>query len=179
MNFDTYCLRLLKASDHDAFFHLMENNQSRLEQFFAGIVAKTLTIDATKIFLDDVGQKIKNKTYIPYVLIDKKSNTIAGFIDLKNIDWNIPKTELGLFIDAQYEGKGIASKAFHLVCKHCFEHHGFHKLFLRTHPTNGSAIAVAEKTGFKKEGLLRDDYRTTSGELVDLLYYGLLQTDFT
>ncbi|WP_437399094.1 GNAT family N-acetyltransferase [Flagellimonas lutimaris] len=178
MNFDNYSLRLLKASDLDAFFHLMKNNQNRLENFFAGIVAKTQTIDTTKRFLDDVEQKIKNKAYFPYIIIDVDSGTIAGFIDLKNIDWNIPKTEMGLFIDVQYEGKGIAAKAFYLVCQHCFEQHGFHKLFLRTHPTNTSAIAIAEKIGFKKEGLLRDDYRTTSGNLVDLLYYGLLHTDF-
>jgi len=178
MNFDNYSLRLLKASDLDAFFHLMKNNQNRLENFFAGIVAKTQTIDTTKRFLDDVEQKIKNKAYFPYIIIDVDSGTIAGFIDLKNIDWNIPKTEMGLFIDVQYEGKVIAAKAFYLVCQHCFEQHGFHKLFLRTHPTNTSAIAIAEKIGFKKEGLLRGDYRTTSGNLVDLLYYGLLHTDF-
>ncbi len=34
-----------------------------------------------------------------------------GFIDLKNIDWRVPKSEIGFFIDTDYAGKGITSKA--------------------------------------------------------------------
>ena len=34
---------------------------------------------------------------------------------------------------------------------------------------------LLEKCGFEKEGLIRRDYKTTSGELVDLIYYGKLK----
>ena len=53
---------------------------------------------------------------------------------------------------------------------------GFTKLFLRTSPANTDACLLAEKCGFEIEGLLRKDYKTTSGELVDLRYYGLLNS---
>jgi ribosomal-protein-serine acetyltransferase len=52
---------------------------------------------------------------------------------------------------------------------------GFTKLFLRTQALNTQACGLAEKLGFEKEGLLRKDYKTTSDELVDLVYYGLLK----
>ena len=57
---------------------------------------------------------------------------------------------------------------------YCFDYFQFKKIFLRTHHTNKSAQAIAEKCGFEKEGVIRMDYKTTSGEIVDLIYYGKL-----
>jgi ribosomal-protein-serine acetyltransferase len=48
----------------------------------------------------------------------------------------------------------------------------FCKTFLGTHQNNIAAQRVAEKCGFEKEGVIRKDYKTTKGELVDLIYYG-------
>jgi len=36
------------------------------------------------------------------------------------------------------------------------------------------AKKLAESCGFQVEGIIRRDYKTTTGELVDLLYYGKL-----
>ena len=56
---------------------------------------------------------------------------------------------------------------------------GFNKLFLRTHPGNASARKLAENCGFEIEGIIRKDYKTSKGELVDLVYYGKLSIDLT
>jgi ribosomal-protein-alanine N-acetyltransferase len=37
---------------------------------------------------------------------------------------------------------------------------------------------VAEKNGFILEGIIRSDYKTTSGVVVDLMYYGLLKSEY-
>ena len=50
----------------------------------------------------------------------------------------------------------------------------FQKLFLRTHASNISAKKVAENCGFELEGIIRKDYKTTSGKIIDLAYYGKL-----
>ena len=97
-------------------------------------------------------------------------------MDVKNIDWNIPKGELGCFIDRHFEGKGFTKKAFSRFISHLFNQYGFNKLFLRTHESNTSAKSLAESCGFEQEGILRQDYKTTEGELVDLIYYGLLKS---
>ena len=80
-------------------------------------------------------------------------------------------------MDEAYAGKGIAKKAFGLFCDYCFKEFGFHKLFLRTHESNVAARRAAESCGFQQEGIIRQDYNTTSGEVVDLIYYGKLVTD--
>lgn len=172
MTFDHYEVRLLKNSDLELYFQLIENNRKRLEDFFAGTVSKTRTFEDTKEFLAEIIRKAEDKTYYPFIVEDKESGEIIGFIDLKNIDWNIPKAELGFYTDEKYAGKGLSSKAFSLLVNYCFEQMGFKKLFLRTHQSNLPAQRLAEKSGFEVEGRIRKDYKTTKGELVDLIYYG-------
>ncbi len=174
IQFDNYSIRLLSVEDLQPYFEMVERNRSRLEDFFTGTVSRTATLEDTRIFLEEITKRIEAKSYFPYIIIDNNDNKIVGFLDLKNIDWQIPKTEMGSYTDLAYAGKGITSKAFKLFCDYCFETFKFRKLFLRTHQSNKAAIAVAEKCGFEKEGIIRCDYKTSSGEIVDLVYYGRL-----
>jgi ribosomal-protein-serine acetyltransferase len=172
MNFDNYTIRLLTIQDLDAYFHLVEQNRKRLEDFFTGTVSKTKTLEDTRAFLLDIEQRKKDRTYFPYIIVDNSNQKIAGFTDLKNIDWSIPKSEMGLYIGNDYANQGISTKAFSLFCDFCFTEYKFQKLFLRTHHSNTFARRVAEKCGFEIEGTIRRDYKTTAGEIVDLIYYG-------
>jgi ribosomal-protein-serine acetyltransferase len=174
MRFENYSIRLLTNEDLDAYFQLVERNRERLADFFTGTVSRTRTYEDTRDFLADITQRVIDRTYFPYIIVDSSNNNIAGFLDLKNIDWNIPKSEMGLYIDRDYANKRISSKAFELFCDFCFEEYKFQKLFLRTHHSNTYARRVAENCGFEIEGTIRRDYKTTSGEVVDLIYFGKL-----
>lgn len=174
MKFENFSIRLVELSDLQPYFDMIEKNRSRLERFFAGTVSRTHNLEDTLTFLQDMQKGMENKTYFAYVILDEQSQSMMGFIDLKNIDWSVPKSEIGFFIDNDYAGKGIMSRALDLFCQFCFDTHSLKKIFLRTHESNISARKVAERSGFEIEGTLRRDYKTTSGELVDVLYYGRL-----
>jgi RimJ/RimL family protein N-acetyltransferase len=174
MEFDHYTIRPLTVGDLEPYFEMVERNRERLKDFFTGTVSRTLTLNDTKEFLADITERAKVKTYMPHVIIDNNSKRFIGFLDLKNIDWGIPKSEIGCYMDKDFAGQGIGVKAFQLFCNYCFLTFNFHKLFLRTHHSNTAAIRIAESSGFEREGILRWDYKTTSGELVDLIYYGRL-----
>ena len=177
MHFDHYQIRPLASEDLESYYQLVERNRERLANFFTGTVSRTQTYEATKEFLSDMLNRAEQRTYFPFVIVDTDKNQLAGFLDLKNIDWNLPKSEVGCYMDEAYAGKGIAKKAFGLFCDYCFKEFGFHKLFLRTHESNVAARRAAESCGFQQEGIIRQDYKTTSGEVVDLIYYGKLVTD--
>jgi ribosomal-protein-serine acetyltransferase len=173
MKIGHYTIRLLQPTDAFAFHDLIRRNTARLEDFFAGTVAKTRTQETTEQYVAEIMERIASRTYFPFIVLDT-DNTIAGFIDLKNIDWNIPKAELGFFMDEQYAGRGLAKQWMLAVMEHVIAEHRFVKLFLRTHVSNLAAQRLAESCGFEIEGTIRRDYKTTKGELVDLLYYGLI-----
>jgi RimJ/RimL family protein N-acetyltransferase len=175
VQFEHYILRLLAMEDLETYFEMMSRNRDRLLQYFAGTVSKTKNLDDTKEFLIDMENRVNDRSYFPYVLVDNVTGSFIGFYDLKNIEWSVPKTEIGYFIDLEYTGKGIGAKALKVFCDHCFLEYGFEKLFLRTHESNFPARRIAEKSGFEIEGKLRKDYKTSSGDLVDVLYYGLIR----
>lgn len=174
ISFDKYIIRPLESSDLEAYFSLVDRNRKRLEDFFTGTVSKTKDLAATEIFLNEIVVKREAKQYFPFVVEDKETHGFIAFFDLKNVDWSIPKTEIGCYTDEQFAGKGITYKAMKLFVDFCFEHFKFKKIFLRTHHSNKAAQVLAEKCGFEIEGNIRMDYKTTSGQIVDLIYYGKL-----
>ena len=169
-------LTLLTSAYSESFYHLIQNNLKRLEDFFAGTVCKTTTLEDTFDYCLEIEKRIQNKTYFPYLIIETKTSKLVGLIDLKNIDRNIPKGELGAFIDKDYEGKGIITYHGEMLIHQIVSEHGFKKLFCRAAPQNTRSIQVVERIGFEFEGTIRLDYRTTRGELVDLNYYGKVFT---
>jgi len=106
ITFDNYTIRPLEIDDLEQYFILVERNRKRLEDFFAGTVSRTQNIEATKMFLTEIEEKRKDKQYFPFVLVDNLTNDLVSFVDLKNIDWSIPKTEIGFYTDEKFAGKG-------------------------------------------------------------------------
>ena len=178
MTFDHYVIRLITLEDLARYFDLIENNRKRLEDFFAGTVAITKTINDTEIHLRDVIQKAEKNNYFPFVVIDLNSNKLIASIQVKSVDWTVAKAELGYYIDRDYEGKGIIKKAVSMIIDHCFDQVGLAKLYIRTHEGNKPSVTIAEANGFQIEGKIRRDYKTTSGVLIDVLYFGLLKEEW-
>lgn len=174
IHFDNYTIRPLEMTDLVKYFELVERNRSRLEDFFTGTVSRTKDIAATKIFLSELIKKRDDRQYFPFIMIDNSTNNFIAFFDLKNLDWTIPKAEIGCYTDERFSGKGLTTKAMKYFLNYCFEHFEFKKILLRTHHSNKAAQSLAHKCGFEIEGAIRLDYMTTSGEIIDLIYYGLL-----
>jgi RimJ/RimL family protein N-acetyltransferase len=175
IDFENYTIRPLEVSDLKPYFDLVEKNRIRLEDFFTGTVSRTKDLTETEIFLTELAAKRDAKQYFPFIMQDNSTGEFVAFFDLKNLDWTIPKTEIGCYTDGKFAGKGLTTKAMKLFLDYCFVHFEFKKIFLRTHHRNKAAQIVAEKCGFEKEGNIRMDYKTTSGEIVDLIYYGKLK----
>lgn len=172
MTFDNYKIDVLQPHEGEALFNLIDNNRARLEDFFAGTVSKTKTLEDTLKYCDEIQNRIKAISYLPYMIRDINTNKFIGLVDVKNIDMNVPKAELGSFIDSRYEGKGIVTQATNLVIDHIVEKYKFIKLLCRASARNKGSVAVILKNGFELEGTIRRDYKTTKGEIVDLNYYG-------
>lgn len=81
--------------------------------------------------------------------------------------------EPGMWIAPEWRGRGIGT-ALMDACLSWSARHGVHKLMLEVWPHNVAAIALYEKFGFEREGLLRRHWRRENGELWDLLVMGLV-----
>lgn len=165
-------VELLDPSRSDDFFRLVDANRDRLEDFFSGTVARCKTLKDTRDYCELVERRIKERLYFPYMVCDRSTGEYLGLVDIKSIEWSVPKAEIGYFIDQKCSGRGIISEALGHVIEMVVAEFGFRKLLCRVNSGNLASIRVAVKNGFELEGTIRNDYVTTSGKPVDLDYYG-------
>lgn len=93
-----------------------------------------------------------------YSVADADSGKLLGHISLARIDRNNRSARIGrvLIGDTEAKGKGICRQMMQQILKIAFEELELHRVTLGVFDFNKPAIACYEKTGFRKEGLLRD-----------------------
>jgi RimJ/RimL family protein N-acetyltransferase len=73
-------------------------------------------------------------------------------------------------------GKGLATRAVLLVARWAFGRIGVERIGLLADPRNESSVRVAERAGFKREGVLRS-WTDVNGVRVDHVSFSLLRID--
>lgn len=102
---------------------------------------------------------------------------LCGAIRLRDIDPDDRKAKIGYFIGSEFAGRGIVSCAVRTVLRYCFGTMQLNRVELRCAATNERSMRVAERLGFTREGVLRED-ECLNGVFVDQLVYGLLRSEF-
>ena len=174
MVFNNFIIRRLKKSDANSFLLFINNNRARIARYFPTTISAVKDIDSTNSFISSRLKLSRKRELFYFIICDSLANEIAGAIILKNFDWHVQKCEIGYFIDKNYEGKGITTKAVSLINEHCFRDLKLNKVFMRIAEDNHSSRRVAEKNGFINEGIIRQDFKISEGCWIDVEYYGLI-----
>ncbi len=111
-----------------------------------------------------------------HFLIEADGNA-AGQASLIHFSRRDRKAEFTIFLDEPYWGKGYGRIATKLMVHYGFYELNLHKIFLHVYKGNDAARKMYEKTGFCKEGLLRD-FIFREGEYIDAHHYGILCDEF-
>ena len=82
----------------------------------------------------------------------------------------------GYFINPTRRRRGLAGEAVRAMLDFCFGELGLHRAEALIDPDNAPSRALAEKLGFRAEGLLRDHLRVGDTWRSEMLY-SLLRTD--
>ncbi len=94
-----------------------------------------------------------------------------------NLHDNLMQAEIGYTLAPQWQGHGYATEAVRAVLDHLFRVRGLHRVSAECDARNTASARVLERTGFHREGLLRQ-HTWIKGEWTDDLLYGLLEVDF-
>lgn len=87
--------------------------------------------------------------------------------------------ELGIGIgDSGYWGRGYGRDAVLTLLRYAFRQRNLHKVWLTVNATNERAIRSYTSCGFVEEGRMRQ-HVWSDGRYVDLVYMGLLRSDWT
>jgi RimJ/RimL family protein N-acetyltransferase len=87
------------------------------------------------------------------------------------------RAEIGYALDRSLWGQGIMTEALTALFDFAFGPLALHRLEADVDPRNARSLAILERLGFAREGLLRERFHV-GGEIQDSLLLGLLARDW-
>lgn len=112
-----------------------------------------------------------------FSVIEKENNNLIGRISLFDYNSRNKAIEIGYFIFKEFRNKRYASEIIDVIKKICFEKLEINKIIAQTGSFNEKSIKLLEKSGFCREGTLREHHEK-DGVLVDDYIYSILKNEY-
>lgn len=128
-------------------------------------------------YLDDVQAGFETKTLFQWGVCRGEDDLVIGTCTLWQIDGPNLRAEVGFALARPYWRQGWMSDAVTALIEFSFFELGLRRLEADVDPANGASIALLERLGFEREGLMRERW-LVAGEASDSLFLGLLRKDW-
>ncbi len=171
-------IRVITRGDIEPFHFLVHNNRNRLNTYFPMTVFYTNSLNNTRTFVEEKIREARQHEFL-LMMIHNDQGKLIGMAQIKNFERYVKKCEISYFIDEEFTNQGHATKAIKELVQYIFSKMDIEKIYCRIDPDNKPSIRVAEKAGFKMEGRLRNEFKTGDGDIIDVLYYGIIKTKYS
>ena len=114
---------------------------------------------------------LRRREALPLALVTATGDELIGSMLLRF--WGEGRGELGYLVAAAARGRGLGTRAVRLLARWAFEAHGIERLEAHVQPDNMPSLALAERVGFRREGLMRS-HSVMRGRRVDLVLLAML-----
>ncbi|WP_425147752.1 GNAT family N-acetyltransferase [Deinococcus sp.] len=104
--------------------------------------------------LTRAAERFESGEELRFLIWDAAGETLIGSSGFRALHWEVPKAEIGYWIDSRYTGQGYASEAARALTDFGFEVLGFRRIEIRCDALNAASAAVARKLGYTLEARL-------------------------
>jgi len=120
----------------------------------------------------------ESDTDVLFAIQYKVTGMHIGCVGLHNIDWINRSANLGIMIgNKNYWKKGIGKIVWNMITEYGLFTLGLHKIYADCFVENKATIKVAEASGFRIEGTVRDKYYK-DGKWHDAFILSVLKDEF-
>jgi RimJ/RimL family protein N-acetyltransferase len=132
------------------------------------------TPEQTEAWCRGSGADFVARRQLPMLLFLRDGGPFVGSGGMPRLDWEVPRFEIGYWVRRRFEGQGYAAEAVGAFTRFAFETLGAQRVEIRTDDRNDRSSRVAERLGYRLEGVLRNEGRDAYG-LRDTRVYALTQ----
>lgn len=166
------CLREERHAEE--LFALVDANRVYLREWLPWLDASA-TVDDTRSFIKiSLEQFAGNKGFQTAIIYNEQ---VAGMIGYHQIDWANRVVEIGYWLAADFQGRGIITRSCRYLVEYAFTALDLNRVVIRCAAGNHKSCAVPERLGFKQEGVLRQG-EWLYDHYVDLVVYGMLREEW-
>ncbi len=119
--------------------------------------AKSLpSLEESEAFVRSQHAKFLARTDLQLLVFERKSGVLVGSSGMQRIDWELRSFEIGYWLRSGYTGRGYATETVRAIAEFALTQLQAHRVEIRVDERNTASLAVAERCGFTREGVLRN-----------------------
>lgn len=165
------CIRMPKPGDEVAVYEAVKYSQISLKEWLP-FAQKDQTMDDVQLSVRQAHIAFLQREDLRLHLFLKETGEFIGSSGLHRIDWDVPKVEIGYWIDDRYSGKGYMTEAVERITAYAVEEIKARRVEIRCDVHNIKSRAIPETLGFTLEGILKQDSLSADGkEIRDTCIY--------
>ena len=160
-------LRPFRSADAPALHAALTESidELRAHLWFLPWIAEEQTLQSAEVRCRKAEANFLLRADLPYLAFEKRSGQLLGSVGLHRTDWSLPKTEVGYWIRSKEVGRGYASEGVVALTDWALDLLGAQRVELVTDELNRGSRTVAERCGFRLEGVLHNVMRAPDGSL--------------
>lgn len=167
-------LRLPKEHHAEEAHALVTENFTYLKEWLPW-VRDDYSLESTRTYIRwNLRQFSENKGYAVNIVYQ---NRIAGSVGYNSINWENRQTEIGYWLGASFQGKGLIGKACRVLIDHAFNELKLNRVAISCAVENLKSRAIPERLGFTQEGILRQA-EWVHNHFNDLVLYAMLKSEW-
>lgn len=167
-------LRNYQEEDAPSLFAAVEENRAHLRPWLIWVDATQKEMHSLE-YIRNARQEQYDQQSIAFGIF--REDRLIGGLGMHQWDRRLRKAQLGYWLAQAETGKGIMTGCIGVLMNYLFDRLDLNKLELHYLPGNMKSAAVAQRLGFRVEGVLRDSF-LMNGTLHDLVLAGLLKKEY-
>lgn len=167
-------LRTYEEKDAKEVFAMVDHNRAYLREWLPWVDGNTSVQDTREFIRDALTQLANNDGFQAGIWY---RGMFVGGIGYHGLDRGNRKMEIGYWLDASSQGKGLMTRACKTLVTYAFSEFGLNRVEIRCATGNTRSRAIPERLGFTQEGILRE-VAWLYDHFVDLVVYGMLAREW-
>jgi len=121
----------------------------------------------------------ENGTSAVWVIIDRKTNKVAGCTRLAEISWKDERGQIGwTWIGRDFQGSGLNREMKFLILTYGFEVLGLNRIEFKADERNHQSRQALLGIGATREGVLRQHMKIHNGYIRNTVFYSILKSEW-
>lgn len=172
---DERCLlRPLKLQDLEALWEI-----AREPELWLYMNSKAHSREELKTYIETVLREQEQGMAIPFVIIDKNTDEVAGSTRYLNIAPEHKRLEIGgTWIGKRFQGTGLNKHMKFMMLEYAFEILGCQRVELKTDERNLQSQAAMSSLGATREGVLRKHMIAADGWVRNSVYFSIIDEEW-
>ncbi len=164
-------LRPWRRGDGRALFEAIDEDRAHLSRWLPWVATHTSPVDSEVHARKALGWWILRDDL--RLVLESAEGRLLGGTGLHHLDWAARSFEIGYWIRKSAEGNGFVTEAVELLAALAFDRLDAARVKLHCQAANERSAAVPRRLGFAEEATTEPDRRSTTGELIELLWFSL------